>query len=68
MFRHEDIIIVVSYYEKLGRGYRPSRSHLCVYLGWGRGASRSHLCVYSGREGGVLFRCSFRILGGWDDY
>ncbi len=37
MFRHEDIIIVVSYYEKLGQGYRPSCSHLCVYLGGGGG-------------------------------
>jgi hypothetical protein len=35
MFRHEDIIIVVSYYEKLGRGYRPSLfSFVCVFGGW----------------------------------
>jgi hypothetical protein len=49
MFGHEDIIIVVSYYEKLGRVYRPSCSHfVCVFGGGGDGewrASCSHLCV-----------------------
>ncbi len=37
MFGHEDIIIVVSYYEKLGRVYRPSCSHFVCVFGEGGG-------------------------------
>lgn len=49
MFRHEDIIIVVSYYEKLGRGYRPSRA--------------SFVCVFGGEEEGLLVLICVCIWG-----